>query len=270
METQSFRLISNNLCFGPMPNKFDEVEQHLTVSSNGRVWFSARNYEQYTEGKGFCRKKQLNIGKWKAQFLINIVRNVYVEYDVTDCGYWEMTVREADNRWTSSGPLIGNEIGTTYGSIPIPVTKLVRRYIPVYGLWVFDSNLSPDYEGKKAIYLFSEKWIKILSSEHPQEQVFESSFGEECTALGFQMDCGEEFNKSYPGCFEIHNHKLAQAIADINDVDLLGSVLFSQWRYLTHWAWAYSLDQETRGWFLIVLKRMKELTRKTSDQNKDE
>lgn len=269
METQSFKLISNNICFGPMPGKFDEVEQHLTVSSNGRVWFSARNYEQFAAGKGFCRKKQLNIGRWKAQFLIRIIKRVYVEYDMTDCGTWELTVKDPSNSSKSFGPLIGNEIGTIYGTIPVPVTKLLRRYIPVYGLWGFDSNLSPDYEGKKAIYKFSEKWIKVFSTEDSQINEFDINFGDECIGLGFQMDCGEEFNKRYPGCFDIHNHKLAQAISDINDVDLLGSALFSQWRYLTHWAWAYTLDKETRIWFLTILNRMKELTRKMPNHNKD-
>ena len=262
MEKQSIKLISNNICFGPMPDKADEVEQHLTVSSTGRVWFSARNYEQYCTGRGFCRKKQLNIGKWKAQFLINILRNVYAEYDVTDCGFWELSVRNNNEKYTVSGPLIGNEIGTIYGNTPVPVTQIIRRYIQVYGLWGFDIKMSPDYEGKKAIYLFSTRWLSILSSEHPDAHAFEILLGDECTALGFQMDCGAEFVKQYPGCFEIHKHNLEQTINTIQDVDLLGSALFSQWRFLTHWAGMYILDQDTCNWFLIVLKRMKELTKK--------
>lgn len=254
------------MCYGLMPDKSDEVEQHLTVESSGRVWFSARSYEQYSAGKGFCRRKQLNIGEWKAQFLIRIIRNVYVDYDVTDCGSWKLTVREAENSRTSYGPLIGNEIGTTYGDTHVPVTKLIRRYIPINGLWGFDSKLFPDYEGKKAIYLFTEKWIKILSSDHPQELNFESQFGDECAELGFQMDGGTEFNKQYPMCFDIHDHNLHEHINEIQDIDLIGSALFSQWRYLTHWAGMYTLDQDTCDWCLIALKRLKELTRKRKNQ----
>lgn len=261
MGTTSFKLISHNISFGPMPDKSDEVEQHLTVSSCGRVWFSARNYEQYVAEKGFCRKKQLNIGAWKAQFLINIIRNVYVEYDVTDCGSWDLIIREDKNRSTSSGPLIGNEIGTTYGNTPVPVTKLLRRYIPVYGLWGFDSKMSPDYEGKKSIFLFAEKWIDLFSAENGNS--FEFNFGEDCTELGFQMDCGTEFNRQFPGCFDIHEQNLKEHINEISDIDLLGSALFSQWRYLTHWAGMYSLDQYTCNWFLIALKKLRELTRKS-------
>ena len=80
MESQSFKLISNNLSFGLAPKDSDEIEQHLTVAASGRVWFSTRNYEQYCVEKGFCRKKQLNIGEWKAQFLIKLIRSIHVEY----------------------------------------------------------------------------------------------------------------------------------------------------------------------------------------------
>ena len=263
MEIQSFKLISNNLSFGPAPKKSDEVEQHLTVSSSGRVWFSARNYEQYCAEKGFCRKKQLNIGKWKAAFLINLIKSIHVEYDVTDCGSWELTIKDSENTISLSGPLIGDEVATSYGNKPVSVTRILRRYIPVYGLMGFDSELSPDYEGKKAIHLFSKKWIDFFSAGQSDSHDFEFTFGEECISLGFQMDCGAEFNKQYPECFNLHTDNLKAVINDINDIDLLGSAVFSQWRYLTHWAWAYELDHDTRSWFILVLKRMKDITRKS-------
>ncbi len=260
MGTTSFKLISNNICYGPMPDKSDEVEQHLTVSSSGRVWFSARNYEQYVAEKGFCRKKQMNIGKWKAQFLINIMRNVYPDYDVTDCGFWDLIIREGDKRSNFSGPLIGNEIGTIYDNTPVPVTKLLRRYIPVYSLWGFDSKMAPDYEGKKAIFLFTEKWIHFFSTGNDKD--FDFYFGEDCNELGFQMDGGAEFERQYPGCFDVHNTKLQSVINEIDDVDLLGSAVFSYWRYLTHWAGPYELNEEICTWFLLILSRMRGVTKK--------
>ena len=261
-------MISNNLCYGLAPKDSDEVEQHLTVAASGRVWFSARNYEQYCAEKGFCRKKQLNIGKWKAQFLINLIRSIHTEYDVTDCGSWELTIKDSDNMTTMSGPLIGNEGGTSYGNKPVSVTRILRRYIPVYRLMGFDSELSPDYEGKKAIHLFASKWINFFSSEQSDSHDFEFDFGEECISLGFQMDCGAEFNKQYPECFNLHTDNLKAVINDINDIDLLGSAVFSQWRYLTHWAWAYELDYDTRSWFILVLKRMRDITKRSKTSGK--
>lgn len=56
---KSVRIKSNNICYGPEPDVDDEVEQYLTIGATGRVWFSARNYNQYLNDDGFCRKKQL-------------------------------------------------------------------------------------------------------------------------------------------------------------------------------------------------------------------
>ena len=90
---QSIRLVSNNICYGPAPEPEDEVEQYLTISSSGRVWFSARNFEQYHQGKGFCRKKQLNIGKWKAEFLLRMFEGIREKPFATDCGSFDLEIR---------------------------------------------------------------------------------------------------------------------------------------------------------------------------------
>ena len=39
------KLISNNICFGPRPEEDDEVEQHITICSDGRVFFSGYSLE---------------------------------------------------------------------------------------------------------------------------------------------------------------------------------------------------------------------------------
>ena len=90
---------------------------------------------------------------------------------------------------------------------------------------------------------------------------FEDLFGEDCRELGFEMDCAHEFEEQYPGCFNIPNEKLDTVLSDITDVDLLGSAVHSQWRYLTHWAYTYQLDEDVCNWFIKVLQRMRDLTR---------
>ena len=193
MGNSSFRLISNNICYGPEPTFSDEVEQYLTVSSSGRVWFSARNYRQYREERGFSRKKQINIGSWKASFLNYLVSRFEERPMVTDCGSFGLEIRFEDGTIRKvSGPLIGDDLIPLSGNVNTSLTKLLRRYITIYGLWGFDGSLSPDYEGKKAIHLFARKWIHIIESINLSFNEFEDSFGEECAALGFQMDCGQQ------------------------------------------------------------------------------
>lgn len=263
MGERSFKLISDNLCNEAKPKGTDEIEQHLTVSESGMVWFSARNYSQYKDGKGFCRRKQINIGPWKAQFLLRLIESIDNSEESMDCGSWKLTVRESGySIRILSGPLTGNEGCVSYGNKPVCVTKIMRRYIPIYGLFGFDNNFSPDYEGKKEIFLFSDKWIKFFSSEYSETQEFEFTLGEECTSLGFQMDGGAEFLRLYPGSFDVQSNKLQTVINEIDDVDLLGSAIFSYWRALTHWSGQYELNDEIRSWFLLILKRMRELTKK--------
>ena len=262
MNIQTVQIISKNICYGPEPKATDEVEQHLTISASGRVWFSARNYEQYLAGKGFCRRKQVNIGPWKAGFLLQLVGAMGEKPRVTDCGTYDVTLydQSGGKKKTISGSLIDEAEVPLYGS-KTSLTRLIRRYVPVYGLWVFNGSLSPDYEGKKAIHLFCKRWEELLPSGEQAEHEFADSFGEECEELGFQMDTANEFSKRYPGCFSTGNSVIDKVINTIDDVDLLGSAVFSQWRYLTHWAYMFTLNEKTVHWFLLVLDRMKELTR---------
>ena len=265
---KSVQLVSTNICYGPAPATNDEVEQHITISSSGRVWFSARNFAQYNEGKGFCRKKQMNIGVWKAGFLLELMNRLTEMPWVTDCGQYELVIRFEDGTTRRIiGPLIGNAMVDSYGGQPVSLTTILRRYIPVYALWGFASSLSPDYEGKKAVFQFAKKWEEKFRSGNLLGYEFEEDFGEACTSLGFRMDCGNEFNRLYPNCFNLGSGCLGKVIDSIQDVDLLGSAVFSQWRYLTHWT-HYDLDVKTCNWFAIVLGQMKNLTKRKTDTKK--
>ena len=54
----------------------------------------------------------------------------------------------------------------------------------MYGLWAFDGSTSPDYEGKKTVYLFSESWEKFFHNPDISKD-FEEGFGRECETLFF-------------------------------------------------------------------------------------
>ena len=45
----------------------------------------------------------------------------------------------------------------------------------------------------------------------------------------------------------------------IDDPLILGSAIFSQWRYYTHWA-NCGMDQETVRWFEVAARRLEEIT----------
>ena len=41
---QKIRIVSNSICYGPPPEPEEEVEQHLTINAEGRVWFSSYKF----------------------------------------------------------------------------------------------------------------------------------------------------------------------------------------------------------------------------------
>ena len=260
MKAKNFKLITNNLSFGLPPDLSEEVEQHLTVSASGRVWFSVRNYQQYRDNKGFCLKKQLNIGTNHAQYLISLIETISELYQATDVGSCNLIIRYEDG---STREIYGSSIGgvdvVINGKYKVDATRILRKLLPIDNLWGFESGYSTDEEGWMALYEFANYWQRKFLSEQLSDYEFEEFFGNECGNIGFQMDCGKEFINLYPDCFNIPNDRINSVITTIRDVELLGSALYSQWRYLTHWAGRYSLDQDTCHWFSVILGRIKEL-----------
>ena len=78
------------------------------------------------------------------------------------------------------------------------------------------------------------------------------------------MDCGEKFvfECEKKGCKTPYGEGLKEAVADIDDIEVIGSGAFSYWRGLTHWDFMYHLGPKECGIFLCLLRRLKDLTRK--------
>lgn len=80
----------------------------------------------------------------------------------------------------------------------------------------------------------------------------------ECEQLGFEMDCGESFTKAFGNELWNTTKGLEDRVKEATDIKMLGSAVFSQWRYYNHWADSHPSD-EVKEWFLILLRRLKEL-----------
>ena len=100
------------------------------------------------------------ISKYKVFWYISEER----EY-VTDVGSYDIEIRYGNGRRKEiSGSLIGTTFSHVYGHEDnVDVTRLIRRYIPVYGLWAFDGSTSPDYEGKKQFIFFQSHGRNIFT-----------------------------------------------------------------------------------------------------------
>lgn len=105
---------------------------------------------------------------------------------------------------------------------------------------------------------FVEKWIAKFENPNTNYiELVESEFAEDCRDLGFEMDCGHGFEGLY-GAAVYNADALSKVIEQVEDITLLGSAIFSRWRYFNHWAYsgAEIVEPENRQWFLIGLHRL--------------
>lgn len=114
---------------------------------------------------------------------------------------------------------------------------------------------------KKKIHAFAVRWFEKYRSSGTSEHEVEEGFSEECIALGFKMDCGKSFEAAFPETNAFNDaDALYEIIDQIQDVHMLGSAIFSKWRYITHWAEVSLLDPQYRNWFITAFFRLDVLT----------
>jgi hypothetical protein len=72
------------------------------------------------------------------------------------------------------------------------------------------------------------------------------------------MDGGKSFIAAYGHEAWNSHRELSSVIDKADDITILGSALFSQWRYFNHWSYGHATEED-KEWFLIILRRMQEL-----------
>ena len=92
------RLVSNALCYGPMPAPDEEIEQHLTVNNKGQVWFSSYNFGVCGEPYPKSDFRRFSINKEKAEILLNKIAKYFNEdpqdWFATDIGCWTLEITD--------------------------------------------------------------------------------------------------------------------------------------------------------------------------------
>ena len=102
---------------------------------------------------------------------------------------------------------------------------------------------------------FAQRYIDYFEREFdPAAEAYyrffdSEEFPEQCRALGFEMDCGHSFIAAYGQ--EAWNDARSLAVVErIDDVRLIGSAIFSQWRYFNHGAVEHAQEKD-RQWLLL-------------------
>ncbi len=114
----------------------------------------------------------------------------------------------------------------------------------------------------KKIYKFAIKWRdKFMEEDIDYTHLVGKMLADECKELGFIMDCGKSFIDRYPKAF--NDYRILEDIIDnVDDMKMLGSAIYSQWRYYNHWAYnsADILKTQNRKWFVLAFNRLASLT----------
>lgn len=112
---------------------------------------------------------------------------------------------------------------------------------------------------KQQIRTFAEKWADLYADPTVSNYVLtDIPMSDECRALGFEMDCGQRFCKTYGEEAFNDVEVLKRILSDVTDIQLLGSAVHSKWRYHNHWAYSTSELSEpgAREWFVVALKQL--------------
>lgn len=168
---KKIRIVSNNICYGAMPDPDDEVEQHLTINDKGRVWFSGYNFGHSGEEYEKARSKIFKIEKVATDRLLCAIAayfgNEYDETFATDIGNWQMEL-------TNSEGTVYKFLGSLCADFDykgIDLSDLVRDTVGMDDLYVFDGNCKPDVINR--IALDYHRVTKIKPKEVPEGATWE-------------------------------------------------------------------------------------------------
>lgn len=113
---------------------------------------------------------------------------------------------------------------------------------------------------RKRLHEYAVRFYDLYTDPQTEEHEVEAGFPELCASLGLRMDSGRRFISAYSqGAFD-RSSDLRGMAGSIKDVELLGSAIFSKWRYITHWTNEDLLTDENRLWFCIAFDRLSQLT----------
>ena len=107
----------------------------------------------------------------------------------------------------------------------------------------------------KQIHEFAVKWCdKFRDQKINYIELVDHYMEDDCSALGFEMDCGHAFSEKYSNAAN-DSEALDKIIDSVDDIPLLGSAIYSRWRYFNHWAYsgAEILEPQNRAWFILAL-----------------
>ena len=157
---KSVQIISNNLCYGPMPDRYDEIEQHLTIRADGKYWLTRYDYGDGPDKYQLTKKSQGQMYPGKVDGILNRLKDLYrvdpITFCVTDCGEWKIKATLVDG---TTMPFRGSL--ANLHPIQSEISQMIRIELDMYDLFLLDGNKSEPRFEQSPIRIF-RKYLPLL------------------------------------------------------------------------------------------------------------
>lgn len=222
-KAKKIKIISNCMCYGPIPQPDDEAEQHLSITADGRVFFSSYNYG---DGKKYRKAKTHNfkVEPGSAENILKLIGDYFSnEFGVpfaTDVGDWELSITNTEN-------VTFNFTGSLCPMIPEleNVSSAARTELNMPELLVFDGQASTDRIEKIVIGYRRVTKIKPKAPLNPKIEYAAWDYSERIT-LDRASESLEHIQTIGSGCTVSRKYHVEDGISAFLD-DHYSSSLFS-------------------------------------------
>ena len=220
---QKIRIKSNCICYGPRPEPDDEVEQHLTVTADRKVYFSS-----YCWGDGGrykkAREQNFKIHSDTISYILKIVGDYFSKenemYFATDIGSWEIDMFNTNGKsFRFAGSLCPgvSELDN--------ISSIMRHNLDMPDLLVFDGDSHQDRIEKLVIDYRRVTKIKPKVPFNPEIEYATWNYSEHIT-LDRASESLEHIQNIGSGCTVSREYHVEDGLSAFLD-DHYSSGLFS-------------------------------------------
>ncbi len=236
-----------------------EIRQKLTICDNGEIQFDRFLYS----GKNLETVLR-TIPEEEVNEIFFSIKQFIAAGDrprIPDMGSWSIVVtRASQENKTLKGSVL-------FGSNPreMKLSDYIRERVRIPRMFLFDGvpfhRILPDRT--RAVYEFSKKWIDIINHSPTWLYLMKAKMMDELAELYFELDFGRAYELVYQGEGDRGDlTMLREKIPKIHNVEILGSVIYSQvYYYIYHAEEPQAHFDQAETWLTAALARMYQLTR---------
>ena len=157
------------------------------------------------------------------------------------------------------------KVNEIFFSIKQFTADYIRERVRIPRMFLFDGvpfhRILPDRT--RAIYEFSKKWIDIINHSPTWLYLMKAKMMDELAELHFELDFGQAYERVYQAEGDRGDLTLLrEKIPQIHNVEILGSVVYSQvYYYIYHAEEPKVRFDQAEAWLTAALARMYQLTR---------